>query len=150
MANTARGARTRTSAASNPESPNARVISFPSSLSEPVVQGRLRGRLPRSIPRIPTILRERRYAEFKANLQTDEQRRDELEDALSQDYIRIVRRADGTRSVSLAGRYMDDHGYAAEALWDVMEALERWYGVRLPQVSAARPLAPVLRLIAGD
>ncbi|USE78929.1 hypothetical protein NDR89_20040 [Cupriavidus gilardii] len=150
MANTARGARTRTSAASNPQFPNARVISFPSSLSEPVVQGRLRGRLPRSIPRIPAILRERRFAECKASHLTDEQRRDDLEDALSRDYIRIVRRSDGTRSVSLAGRYMDDHEYAAEALWDVMEAMERWYGARLPQVSTARPLAPVLRLIAGD
>lgn len=149
MANSAHGARTRTSAASNPESPNARVISFPSSLSEPVVQGRLRGRLPRSIPRIPTILRERRYAEFKANLQTDEQRRDELEDALSRDYIRIVRRSDGARSVFLEGLYMDDHEYAAETLWDVLGALERWYGVRLPQVGPVRPLAPVLSIVTG-
>lgn len=130
--------------------PAAIVYTSPKFLQEPVQQPVRRGRLPRAIPRIPTILRERRYAEFQASHQTDEQQRDDLEGALSQDYIRIVRRADGTRSVSLAGRYMDDHEYAAEALWDVLEALEERYGVRPPQAGPLRPSAPVLSLCQAE
>ena len=128
----------------------ATIYTSPKFLQEPVQQPVRRGRLPRAIPRIPTILRERRYAEFQASHQTDEQRRDDLEDALPQDYIHIVRRADGTRSVSFSGRYRQDYEYAAEALLDVLEALEERYGVRPPQVGPVRPSARVLRLCQAE
>ncbi|UXC37102.1 hypothetical protein [Cupriavidus gilardii] len=121
----------------------ATIYTSPKFLQEPVQQPVRRGRLPRAIPRIPTILHERRYAEFQASRQAEELRGDDLEEALSQDYIRIVRNPDGTRTVSLAGRYMSDKEYAAESLWDVLKEFEQRFDVRPPQ---ARPSQRVLRL----
>ncbi|MCA7084065.1 hypothetical protein K7G19_10655 [Cupriavidus sp. DB3] len=112
-------------------------------LQEPVQQPVRRGRLPRAIPRIPTILRERRFAQFTASHQTD---------ASTPDYhaIQIVRNEDLTREVYLHGKYKDDLTYTAEALSDVLRHIEEKFGVRAPQAEAVRPSAPVLRLCQAE
>lgn len=107
MANTAHGARTRTSAASNPETHTARIIMLPNSLSEPVVQVRRRGALPLCVTQIS-----------KARAQGEPIR---LGDGawLPADRIVITRNPDLTRSVECGGVYAE-MAHLVETLRDVL------------------------------
>lgn len=126
MANTARGARTRTSAVSTPESPNACVIRFPSPLSEPVVQTRRRGALPRGVTHIRKARADRRW-----RLRDEAERQQiALDDGawLPADRIVITLNPDLTRSVSCAGVYADMER-AVETLRDVLAVAAERAGV---------------------